>query len=120
MLISRTFAFVNNSVSKNLGIAKTMLTATENLIQTNNSQTQFGGNGVTLASGASQAQSIWVSITNTTRIIKELSFMRIQPSDTGKNNKHTAEIESLNSNADDMIEFKANSREINYTNLIMN
>jgi hypothetical protein len=46
--------------------------------------------------------------------------MRIQASDTGKNNKHTSEIESLNANADDMIEMKANSREIDHIDLLMN
>jgi hypothetical protein len=58
MLISRTFAFVNANISKNFNIGKKMLTATDNLIETNNSQTQYTGSGVNLSQGVSQAQQI--------------------------------------------------------------
>jgi hypothetical protein len=58
MLISRTFAFVNANISKNFNISKKMLTATDNLIETNNSQTQYTGSGVNLSQGVSQAQQI--------------------------------------------------------------
>jgi hypothetical protein len=45
--------------------------------------------------------------------------MRIMASDLGKNNKQTAEIESINSAADDMLETKANLREKYYTDLVL-
>jgi hypothetical protein len=58
MLISRTFAFVNQNIAKKFNIAQTMLTATENLIETNNSQTQYTGSGVNLGQGVTQSQAI--------------------------------------------------------------
>ncbi|MDR2458421.1 MAG: hypothetical protein LBD41_08145, partial [Clostridiales Family XIII bacterium] len=58
MLISRTFAFVNSNIAKKFNITEKMLTATDNVLETNNSQTQYSGNGVNLSQGISQAQQI--------------------------------------------------------------
>jgi hypothetical protein len=58
MLISRTFAFVNKQIAKQFHINDTMLTATQNIIETNNSQTQYTGSGVNLSQGVSQSTQI--------------------------------------------------------------
>jgi hypothetical protein len=58
LLISRTFGFVNANIAKKFDIEKTMLTATKNIITTNNSQTQYGGNGLNLSQGLSQSDQI--------------------------------------------------------------
>jgi hypothetical protein len=82
-----------------------------------NSSMTFGGTGINFLQGLPQSQSIWGNINSTINTIKEKAFIRVQVSDLGKNNKQTAEIESANSSANDMLESKANLREQTYRDL---
>lgn len=64
-----------------------------------------------------QAPQLINSINELTHIIKKSMFTKVDSSESGTRNIHTAEIQAINSDFEDMIEAKANLREMYFFKL---
>lgn len=122
MLNARALAWLNVPTTRDdqaKKIAKSMQDPDSSVITTNIPNSFMQGNGFNIVQASTQIVDYNTAINQALSWVKEFAFLKKQANDSGKNNKQTAEIESLNSDYEDMIEYKANSREYQFKDLVL-
>ncbi|SYV90141.1 Uncharacterised protein [Metamycoplasma alkalescens] len=76
------------------------------------------GNPIEFHQGNSNTNNILQKIDKLNYLIKDQMFFKMSSADFGTKNMHNAEFENLNSNFNDYVESKANSRESYYCDFI--
>lgn len=117
---SNPFIFIvdnYNSDSAN-DVKKAVYDLSKRVIQANTLALNAAGSPIEFHQGNSNTQSILQKIDKLNYLIKDQMFFKMNSADFGTKNMHNAEFENLNSNFNDYVEAKANSREEYYYDFI--